>query len=331
MTARRGLGVHTTTMTTLRPRRLAAAITLLAVLLTGRFVRADERDNAVVGRMTLLNRKAIEQYQALNFDEAQKLLREALDLAESSGLLQHPLRARTYVTLGIVTLGGLKQRDEAIKLFRKALQIQPEIKLSRGLANPEIQAAFDEAIEGLSREPRPGEFGPVAPVSPEKMLAHDPVRTSHRRRSIAIVVSPEKSLAAATVILAYRPAGSGVFSEETMQLRPSGIFEGEIPSAATDGSEVGYYLEARDASGKSLVARGSSASPFVVALSGSSGALDIKVPEATVGTGAGAAKKVERKLVLGLAVGTGFGSVSGTAEETREPVSGGGAHWSVVH
>src|SRR6185369_6788369 len=330
MTARRGLGVHTTTMTTLRPRRLAAAITLLAVLLTGRFVRADERDNAVVGRMTLLNRKAIEQYQALNFDEAQKLLREALDLAESSGLLQHPLRARTYVTLGIVTLGGLKQRDEAIKLFRRALQIQPEIKLSRGLANPEIQAAFDEAVEGLSREPKPGDIASLLP--PEKLLAHDPLRTSHRRSPISVVVSPDRSLNAAAVILAYRPASSSVFVEETMVLRPSGIYEGEIPAAATDGSELAYYLEGRDARGRVLVTRGSAATPFVVALSGSVGEVaDSRPPPESITTpgDAGAARSQGkiRRLVLALSVGTGFGSISGTAEETQEPVSG-GVHWA---
>src|SRR4051794_29120954 len=106
--------------TVLAARRLIAAATLAAVLAAGAgTAQADDRDNMIVGKITLLNRKAIEQYQSLNFDEAQRLLREAIDLAESSGLLQHPIRARTYVTLGIVTLGGLKQREEAIKYFRK--------------------------------------------------------------------------------------------------------------------------------------------------------------------------------------------------------------------
>ena len=79
-----------------------------------------------------------------------RLLNEALDQSERAGLTQHPIRARTFVTLGIVSLGGFKQRDQAVKYFRKALQIQPEVRLSPGLANPDIQAAFDEAIAGLS-------------------------------------------------------------------------------------------------------------------------------------------------------------------------------------
>ena len=118
--------------------------------LTPRTVRAEDRDSATVGKITLLNRKAVDAYQHLEFETSVRLLNEALDVSERAGLTLHPIRARTLVTLGIVTLGGFKQRDQAIKYFRKALQIQPEVRLSPGLANPEIQAAFDEAIAGLS-------------------------------------------------------------------------------------------------------------------------------------------------------------------------------------
>ena len=58
------------------------------------------------------------------------------------------------MTLGVVSAGGLKRRDVAVRLFRKALQIQPEVMLSPELATPEVQAAFDEAVRGLGTEPR---------------------------------------------------------------------------------------------------------------------------------------------------------------------------------
>ena len=118
----------------------------LATLVT-RPALAEDRE---VGKITLLNRKALEAYQHLEFETAMRLLNEALDQSERAGLTQHPIRARTFVTLGIVSLGGFRQRDQAVKYFRRALQIQPEVRLSPGLANPDIQAAFDEAIAGLS-------------------------------------------------------------------------------------------------------------------------------------------------------------------------------------
>ena len=112
----------------------------LATMLAASPAQAQERDSAAVGKITLLNRKAVDAYQHLEFEAAMKILNEALEQADRAGLTQHPIRARTFVTLGIVSLGGFKQRDQAVKYFRKALQIQPEVRLSPGLANPEIQA-----------------------------------------------------------------------------------------------------------------------------------------------------------------------------------------------
>ena len=116
-----------------------------------------------------------------------RLLNEALDQSERAGLTQHPIRARTFVTLGIVSLGGFRQRDQAVKYFRRALQIQPEVRLSPGLANPDIQAAFDEAIAGLST---PG--GDDLP--PEKALVHEPVRVGEADKPVPILVVPDKDL-----------------------------------------------------------------------------------------------------------------------------------------
>src|SRR4029453_14801842 len=82
---------------------LSIAGVLLAATLVTRPALADERE---VGKITLLNRKALEAYQHLEFETAMRLLNEALDQSERAGLTQHPIRARTFVTLGIVSLGG---------------------------------------------------------------------------------------------------------------------------------------------------------------------------------------------------------------------------------
>ena len=144
------------TMTTARLIACAAALLSLGVTTvswTPAARAATAEENAAIGKIALLNREAIEEYRKLNFDEAQRLLDQALDLAAGAGLTQHPIRARTYVTLGVVSAGGLKRRDVAVRLFRKALQIQPEITLSPELATPEVQVAFDEAVRGLGNEP----------------------------------------------------------------------------------------------------------------------------------------------------------------------------------
>ena len=173
-------------------------VVLAATFVFARPALAD--DTAAVGKITLLNRKAVDAYQHLEFETAERLLNEALDQSERAGLTQHPIRARTFVTLGIVTLGGLKQRDKAVKYFRKALQIQPEVRLNPGLANPEVQAAFDEAIASL------GSGGDD--LTPEKALVHEPVHIGQAKQPVSITVVPDKDLEASAVVLRYR-AGDG--------------------------------------------------------------------------------------------------------------------------
>src|SRR3954462_8695553 len=106
---------------------------------------AAEPDPAVLDNIVNLNRKALDEYQNLNFDEARKLLKNALDTAKEAGLESHPATARPYVHLGVVVFAGFKQKDEGIKFFGKAVEIQPDIKLDRSLAPPEIQEVFDAA------------------------------------------------------------------------------------------------------------------------------------------------------------------------------------------
>jgi len=80
-------------------------------------VRAQEGDPAVIEKVTKMNKKAVEEYENLNFEEARKILKNALDVCSQNGLDKHPITARTRVHLGIVILAGFKQRDLAIKQF----------------------------------------------------------------------------------------------------------------------------------------------------------------------------------------------------------------------
>jgi len=275
-------------------------------------------DSPEVGKIALLNRTAMEEYQNLNFDEAQRQLKEALELATKSGLSQHPIRARTYLNLGIVTLVGLRQRAEAIRDFRKALQIDPEIKLNRAYVSPDIREAFDEAVQGLTSQ--------SSDIPSEELLLHDPVSTGVRGQPITVAAFPKEELAMATLVLLYRPAGMLGYSEVRMQRKGSGAFDGTIPAEATGAAEVGYYIEARRADGKAIASRGSPERPFVIRLAGSG----IASPPPPPG-GAATAKPSGPKLYFALMIGSGVGRVSGgTAEQTRAPIDTPGFLWARV-
>jgi len=295
-----------------RLRLVMGSVALAATLAVAGPALAD--DASAVGKITLLNRKAVDAYQHLEFETAERLLNEALDQTERAGLTQHPIRARTFVTLGIVSLGGLKQREKAVKYFRKALQIQPEVRLNPGLANPEIQAAFDDAVAGL------GTGGDDMP--PEKALVHEPVRTGQTKQPVMISVVPDKELEASSLVLRYRAATSSSFMDLPMTKAATGAFEAAIPASATDGEQVAYFIEARRRNGSVVVGRGTAVDPIVVAL-----ARPAEAVAATPHT-APARAESDKKIFFALAGGTGLGYSTGDGEATRNAVSSAGVGWT---
>jgi hypothetical protein len=301
--------------------RIAAVVVVVGAASGAATAHAAGGDAATVDRITLLNRKAVDAYQHLEFDTAVQILNEALALSDQAGLKGHPIRARTFVTLGIVTLGGLKQKEPALKYFRKALRIQPEIRLSPGLANPEIQAAFDEAISSLGSEP-----GDDLP--PEKALVHEPVAMAPAGKVLPIRVAPDRSLEAINLVLSYRAGTDTAFAALPMQKGPNGVFAASIPASATAGAQVVYFIEARKDDGTVVVARGSAASPLVVSLlpaagaSGGAGTAGL----GTAGTvttpgGSSAAAGPQHRFFIAVMGGTGAGFAGGTGDETRGNVS----------
>ena len=104
-----------------------------------------------------MNRDAVTAFQAKKYEDARKVLKQALDLASSAGLDKHPIKARTHIHFGIVAIVGFNQRDLGIKQFKKAIEIQSDIGLTKALVTPDLTAAFNEAK---------GSGAPATPATP---------------------------------------------------------------------------------------------------------------------------------------------------------------------
>ena len=150
---------------------------LVAVVLTARppVARADDNDSATgagdtaaatatpadqaaaVAQIAELNRKALEAYDNLNFDEAKTALKNALALCDRNGLGTDPVRAQSYLNLGVVLLASDAQhRDVAVANLRRAIQIRPDIKLPERLARPGGTAGFRRGADVGARHHRSG-------------------------------------------------------------------------------------------------------------------------------------------------------------------------------
>jgi hypothetical protein len=121
------------------------SVFLLVLLVAPLFVARVAQAADPVEKVTALNKKALDEYKKRDYEAARALLKEALEICNSSGLDTHPIKARTHIHLGIVSIVGFKDRDLGIKHFRKALEIQPDIKLTKMLITRDLSSAFDEA------------------------------------------------------------------------------------------------------------------------------------------------------------------------------------------
>jgi hypothetical protein len=263
--------------------------------------QAQGQDNAAIDKLAKINKKAVDEYQNLNFEESRKLLQTALDGAAESGLESHPVTARTYVHMGVVLLAGFKQKDEAIKAFRKALQIQPDIKLDKSLATPEIQEVYDEAIAAQKAEP---------PKPAGDAIKHQPVAQSNRGVSIPIKAIVD---GAKKVTLYFKADGADDFAEKGLREDPtgSGTWLGEIPGAATQGAALEYYLEATGADDGKLGSKGTSEEPLAVNLQGGRKKEPKPAPEPESPT-----------WLIGLGFGSGVGWATGYGEvDSKDRVS----------
>ena len=76
------------------PRLLClVCVTPLVIGVSG-IARAEGDDAAALEKVTKLNKKAVDEYQNLNFEESRKALKAALDICAQSGLENHPVTAR---------------------------------------------------------------------------------------------------------------------------------------------------------------------------------------------------------------------------------------------
>jgi hypothetical protein len=257
-------------------------VTVLAVLLVSPArVMADaapDPDEAV-DQITQMNRDAVTAFQAKKYEDARKVLKQALDLATSAGLDKHPIKARTHIHLGIVIMVGFSQRDLGIKQFKKAIEIQSDIGLTKSLVTPDLTAAFNEAKSGGGPTPATTPATPATPPAappttpsepdvPAAGLVHEAVAEGKQGSAISVTVGVQNDLQFEKIILAYRPEGATEFLGREMKEVANGRYGAEIPNSATSGGTVAYYIEAEDAEGAPVAARGSVDNPLVIHLLG---------------------------------------------------------------
>ena len=277
----------------------AAAAALASALVAPR--TANAQDQAVIDKLVQMNKKALDDYDTLDWDSAKKRLLDALMIGKKAGLDNHPVLARTYIHLGAVYITGFKDRQKGLQSFGRALDIDPSIQLSKGIESPEVTAAFQEAQRnhgggggggGEAAPARKKRRGPVMdtdadnappprrrPASSDDDEGGEPDLPAHINAldcptpDEAIIEKPlllrcavAPNLPVANVVLMYRAPGKEGYTEMAMTKSPKGWLQAKIPKKAVTGKSIQFYFEGRNADGKPVVANGGADSPNIVLL-----------------------------------------------------------------
>ncbi|HSS39724.1 MAG TPA: tetratricopeptide repeat protein, partial [Polyangia bacterium] len=299
---------------------------LLVLVFGGAPARAED-ETAAIDKIVKLNKRAVDEYQNLNFDKARKLLDEALAACTRSGLESHPVTARTHVHMGVVLFAGLKDKDGAVAEFKKAAQIQSDVKMDTALATPEIQEAFDQAVAGAGGATTGAGAGATAAPA-EDAITHEPITRALEGKSIAVNATLDSSVKAKKLVLSFSADGSDDFGKRDMKEQSPGNWMGEIPSSATEGAKVSYYIEAVGDDDKVLARKGSATEPLVVSLRGPGGAALVP-PKKKAPQPQPEEPSHGPTWFFGLGLGSGFGWTTGSGEvNSADQVKPAGFAWA---
>src|SRR5215471_16441193 len=132
----------------MRVRRIAAAVAALLLMLGAlapRIVHADPKKD-----IQQKIKEAMENYDLLEYEEARKLLNQALTIAKQKKIEGDPVVAQVQLRLGIVYAAGLNDNESAKLAFLSAAQIDPKIAIDAAYKTPELVKMLEEAKKEAS-------------------------------------------------------------------------------------------------------------------------------------------------------------------------------------
>jgi len=259
----------------LRPFGSLAAFALSAVVVgglcgyPGTAFAAGEKDKEA---LKLHDQAMDEDYLAVEFDKAEKKLRDALKRCGDDGCSPKVV-GKLHIALGTV-YGGSNKLDKAKEEFVEALKADPSAALLESFTTPELTKAFEEA----KKQAKPGK-PPVKPPpsgggedggedggdKPGGDLEHTPIAEQAVNTPVPVFIEVGDDVTVEKATLRYKPFGAAKWTSLEMQRVGKG-WGAEIPCAdVTTTGDVKYYIVVTDDQGEQLKA-GSQKEPYRVAI-----------------------------------------------------------------
>ncbi|WP_245677807.1 hypothetical protein [Chondromyces crocatus] len=218
--------------------------------------------------MKLHDQAMDEDYLAVEFDKAEKKIKDALKRCGKDGCTDKVL-GKLHIALGTV-YGGAERLDEAKSEFVAALKADPKAALIDALTTPELAKAYKDA----QKEAGGSASTPAAPSGqgdggqssskPEGDISHTPTAEQAVNTPVPVYIEIPEEVGAAKVGIRYKPFGSKKWKSLDMQQVGDG-WGVEIPcDDVTTTGDLRYYIIAKDEAGDPVGTAGSLKVPYKV-------------------------------------------------------------------
>ncbi|HUQ00842.1 MAG TPA: tetratricopeptide repeat protein [Kofleriaceae bacterium] len=298
-------------------------------------------------------KEAMENYDLLEYEEARKILNQALTVAKKAKMESDPVTAKVHLRLGIVYFAGLQDSESAKLSFLNAAEIDKSIALDKAYSTPEMVKLLEEAKSeaggtggggggGGDVEPPSGAGGGDVDCSTVTGVQHTIVDTAKGGKDLILDAAVGSDVQPAKVVIMYRARGATDFSESKM-VASGCVYKGIVPKAAMAGDLIHYYVAAYNDQGRVIASKGSAGSPNIVEVAGGGGGGNLALDEENpLGGGGGGGDEIKRggggggggerdlgavvtpkgkkTLFIALVGGSGGGYVTGETEQAANDV-----------
>lgn len=295
------------------PRVTLACLAAVAmVMATASHASAQDDPAQQIERMA---KKAMESFDALEYEVAKKLLNKALVVAETNNLENDLLVAKVHLDLGIIHFSGDPQDLDSARLeFIKAVKIDAEVEIDALYSTPEMR----ELLEKVRDKYGNFDTGPKVDCADLSGLQHELIDQVSPGQDREVQAALGLDVNARRVSLHFRMYGvdgaDDEFREIAMEPVGSCKYKAILPGASIlEGGVVHYYIAAYNGRGRVISSKGSDRSPNIIDVVKVLGDEDPDIDPPIEGEGP--------SFFIAAKPGTGGAFITGNTEQLEAPVN----------
>lgn len=254
---------------------------------------------------------AVDDYDVLQIQDAEKRLEDAIKLADKSRY-SGPALAKIWAMLGVVRFAAT--RDEAITedAFVAAVENDPKVELDPNYATPTLE----ELMKRARKRAKPS--GTATNTSSEKnvsMLTHTPIATADAGKNLEFEALVPADMPVYRMFAMFKRFDESNYSRVEMKPTSKTRFAATIDGSEVRTSQMDYFIFAEDRGGEIIARVGSDTEPLNIVVLGSG---DLEAQEKT--STPEQPNTSHKWVYVTLMGGTGAGFVSGTSATANPEV-----------